>query len=162
LVSVTVVATGVAYAIASPYRGPFAGIDHPGSVTVRVVEPVPNEWSAVAICRTRERGSPVFMVETSHGEPGGRTLYVTLNLSPGTTPVQGNLWLQFVTMPASPVRYLPSSGNGLDVTLLDAKGLTGSLRFAAAKEPNPLVSPGPEPARLTGTLEWACEPTPSG
>lgn len=160
-VGVTVIATVAAYAVAPPYRSPDAGADHPGRVTVHVAEPRPTDWSEAAFCRTRERGTPVFRVFANHQEANERTVSITLNLGEGATPGGDELWISILAVPAGVTQYV-TSGGGLDVTLGGAEGLTGSARFAAPKEPAARRSPDLEPARLTGTIDWTCEPSPSG
>ena len=160
-VSLAVIATVVAYTVAPPYRSPDAGIDNPGRVTVHIAEPTPVEWSEAAFCRTRERDAPVFRVFANHQETKERTVGVTLNLGQGATPGGDEFWISLLALPAGVTQYVVSSGSGLDVTLASADGLTGSARFAAPRESGAYRSPDPEPARLTGTIEWTCEPTPS-
>lgn len=157
-VGTTVVATVVAYVVAPPYRSPDAGIDHPGRIIVHIAEPAVVEWSEAAICRTRERDTPVFRVSANHQEAGERTVGITLNLGQGSTPDGNELWISVLALPAGITQYLAPPGSGLAVTLDGPDGLTGSARFTAPREAGAYRSPDAEPATLSGTIEWACEP----
>ena len=160
-VGATVMATVVAYAVAPPYRSPDAGVDLPGRVTVRIAEPTPVDWSDAAFCRTREHDTRVFRVFANHQETRERTLSVTVNLGQGTTRGGDELWISLLAIPAGVTQYVVSSGSGLEVTLVGADGLTGSVRFMAPKVSDGYRSPDLEPARLTGTIEWTCQPAAS-
>jgi hypothetical protein len=150
---------GVTYAVAPPYRSPGADLLYPGSATVHVAEPAAIEWDGTVTCRTGPRDPTVFIVWMPDVKVGGQSIAVLLNLGPGVTSVQAEK-LTIATVPSAD--YVATPGHGLDATQVGIHGLTGSLRFSADLLPNPARSPGPEPARLTGTFEWACESTPSG
>jgi hypothetical protein len=155
---VALVASGVSYAIASPYRSPNADLLYPGSAAVHVAELVPGEWDGKATCRTGAHDSTVFMVWMPDVKVGTESIAVLLNLNPGATSVQVEKLT--IAMVAS-ADYVATPGNGLDATQIGANGLTGSVRFSAPFVPTPARVHDPEPNRLTGTFEWACESTPS-
>jgi hypothetical protein len=71
------------------------------------------------------------------------------------------LSISLLSPPASPVFYTADFGDGADLTMDSADGLRGHVRFSANRVPDQLRSPGAEPARLTGTIEWDCTVPPS-
>jgi hypothetical protein len=162
-IGMTVIATGVAYAVAPRYRSTDEPFDHRGSVTISLTELGVAEWRAEATCRRgpRDRTVTQVYIRDVHATIGDRWFSFGLWLSPGATSVQaGTLSFSLGLPGGSSVSYSAPPGDAMEATLVSADGLTGSLQFSAAPIPDP-YHPNPEFDRLTGTFEWACASTPS-
>jgi hypothetical protein len=160
-VGVTVIATGVAYLVAPPFRSAGAPLVHEGSATVHVAEPAALEVHGKATCK-ESRDPAVFVVYMPDVRSGHQDVAVLLNLSPGATPALVEKLTIVYNSPGAIADYVASPGKSVDVMQVGADGLTGSLRFSAVLVPVAGRSPDPDIDMLTGTFEWACESTPSG
>ena len=161
LAGATVIATGVTYVVAPPFRSAGAPLIHEGNATIHVAEPAALEVRGKATCN-RSRDTAVFVVWMPDVRSGDQDVGVLLNLSPGATPVVVEKLTIVYRSPVVNADYFATPGHGLNGMLVGADGLTGSLRFSAGLVPVAGRSHDPEVDRLTGTFEWACESTPSG
>lgn len=157
----TVIATGVAYAVAPPFRSAGAPLIHEGSATLNVSEPAALEVRGKATCK-QSRDPAVFVVWMPDVRSGDNDVAVLLNLSPGSTPVLVEKLTIVYSSPGVFADYVATPRQGLDTETVGADGLTGSLRFSAALVPVAGRLRDPDVDRLTGTFEWACSSTPSG
>ncbi len=157
------IATGVAYTIAPPYRSADAPFKYRGNATLRIAEYSATEWRAEAVCATRERETSVTRVSAQDVKIGDRWVSVDITSNPGASSFQADVLTIGSYSPTERSRdFAASSGTGLDATTVGADGLTGSVRFSAILLPNPYRLQDPEFSRLTGTFAWACESMPSG
>ena len=160
-VGMTVIATGVAFAVAPPFRSAGAPLIHEGNATVNVAEPTALEVHGKATCK-QLRDRPLFIVYMPDVRSGDKDVAVLLNLSPGSPPVHVEKVTIVYHSPEVLADYIASPGQGLDAMVVGADGLTGTLRFSAALVPVAGRSPDPDVDRLSGTFEWACSSAPSG
>jgi hypothetical protein len=158
---ITVIATVVTYWIAPPFRDANADLIHPGNATVHAAELAPSTWDGKATCRTGARDPAVFLLWMPHVRVGDRDVAVLLNLGTAATSVQADKLTIASSSPTGSADYVASPGDGLETLLVGADGMTGRLRFSATLLPNAARLNDPELDRLTGTFEWACDPTRS-
>jgi hypothetical protein len=153
---VTVIATGVVFALAPRYRSTSDPIDHGGDATLHIAEYAETEWRAQARCRRGPLETTVSEVSMLDVKIGERWVSVFVQLSPGATSARaGKLWIGSYS-PAEPAAdYSASLGSGLDAVLVGPDGMSGSVRFSAVLVPNSARHTVPEFDRLTGTFEWA-------
>jgi hypothetical protein len=159
--AMTVVAAGVLFAISSPYRGVSPGVVHFGRATMRADELPPFEWRMGSSCLIRDGEASVFSAEMNLRAASELNVSATFQTIPtGSWPRPG-ISIALVAPATSPVFYAADFGNGAEMAMDSADGLRGHLRFSAERVPDQLRSPGPEPARLTGSIEWDCTVPPS-
>lgn len=154
-VGMTVIATGVAFAVAPPFRSAGAPLIHEGNATLKVAEPAALQVQGEATCR-KSRDPAVFVVWMPHVRSGDKDVAVLLNLSPGSPPALVEKVTIVYQLPGVVADYTASPGQGLDAMVVGADGLTGTLRFSAALVPVAGRSPDPDVDRLSGAFEWAC------
>ena len=82
---VTVIATGVVYALAPRYRSTSDPIDHGGDATLHIAEYAETEWRAQARCRRGPLETTVSDVAMLDVKIGERWVSVFVQLSPGAT-----------------------------------------------------------------------------
>jgi len=157
----TVVAAGILFAISSPYRDADPGVVHSGRATLRAAELPPFEWRMGSRCLIRDGEASVFSVEMNAREASEQYVGVSMRfVSSGAWPRPG-LSISLFSPPESLILYTADLGDGATSVLDSADGLRGHVRFSANRVPDQSRSPGPEPARLTGSIEWDCTVPPS-
>jgi len=157
----TVVAAGVLFAISSPYRGVNPGVVHFGRATMRAAEMPPFEWRMGSRCLIRDGEASVFSAEMNLREASKQDVGAAMQFVPGGSWPRPGLSISLMSPPESPVFYTADFGAGAEMAMDSADGLRGHVRFSADRVPDQFRSPGPEPARLTGSIEWDCTVPPS-
>ena len=156
---VAVIAAGVGYTLAPPYRSPDADLEHPGTVIVHVAQPQVMDWRAAATCRSHPPGVSVFSVFMPDTMLGDRRVAVLLRLVPSGAVVRTELTISTSSPTAGSADYVATTGPDLSVTDLGTGAFTGHLRFTAVRVPGPSGSRATEPDQLSGTVDWSCQPS---